>query len=197
MDAESQLRERMRGLVERLSEDLWWQDLRRGPDDQLLRGYLTRGPGAEPGWEFRFGSAVEGLMPGAVLRRSTGQERWRVTAVCERALDGQAHAWAAVVEPLSTAAEAPPPADLEGLLGTVEALLAQSALGPLDRADVAEALARLRVLAGQTGLDGVPERVALRLRLLRDRFKTCPQTGHSARGLILRLEAAFKRLGPT
>ena len=71
----------------------------------------------------------------------------------------------------------------------------RSTLSVLDAEDVDEALKRLRALAARPAEAGTMERVALRLRLLRDRFQHCPQTAHSARGLILRLEAAFKRLG--
>jgi hypothetical protein len=195
MDSDAPLPERMRGLVERLAVELRWQDLRRAGDEEPLRGYLTRGAGPEAPWEFRFAAAVPGLEPGAVLRLASSQERWRVTAVGPVALDGQALAWGAKVQRLGPPSAPPPPPDLDGLLAAAEALLARSTLAPLEAEDVDEALRRLRALAARPLEPGATERVALRLRLLRDRFQACPQTGHTARGLILRLEAAFKRLG--
>jgi|GEM_PF-3818643 hypothetical protein len=194
MSDDSSLHERMRGLIDRMAVDLLWQDLRRGDREEPLRGYLTRGAGPDAPWEFRFAEAVPGLEPGAVLRLATIQERWRVASVGPVQLDGQALAWSARVERLGQEpAEAAPP-DLDQLITAAQELLAKSTLVPMECEDVEEALTRLRGLAGRMGEPGAAERVALRLRLLRDRFQACPQTGHAARGLILRLEAAFKRL---
>ena len=194
MSDDANLHERMRGLVGRMAVDLLWQDLRRGDQEEALRGYLTRGAGPEAPWEFRFAEAVAGLEPGAVLRLAGDGERWRVDSVGPVQLDGQALAWGARVQRLvQEPAEAAPP-DLDQLVGSAFELLAKSTLGPLEREDVEEALMRLRGLAARRGEPGAVERVAPRLRLLRDRFQACPQTGHAARGLILRLEAAFKRM---
>ncbi|HXC63281.1 MAG TPA: hypothetical protein VNZ67_02930, partial [bacterium] len=162
--------------------------------EEPLRGYLTRGAGPEAPWEFRFAEAVAGLEPGAVLRLAGHEERWRVESVGPVQLDGQALAWSARVERLGQQpAEAAPP-DLAQLLAAAQELLEKSTLASLEREDVEEALKRLPGLAARRGEPGAAERVAQRLRLLRDRFQSCPQTGHAARGLILRLEAAFKRL---
>jgi hypothetical protein len=195
MDPDAPLHERMRGLVERLAEDLCWQDLRRFDLEERLRGYLTRGAGPDAPWEFRFAAAVPGLEPGAVLRLASSHERWRVTSVGPVALDGQVLAWGARVQRLGGEAPAPPPQDIDSLLTSVGELLGRSTLGPLEAEDVDEALTRLRALASRPLEAASMERVLQRLRLLRDRFKACPQTGHTARGLCLRLEASFKRLG--
>jgi len=190
MDDEPQLRRSISGVFERMAGPVQWQDLRLDPEPRPLRGFLTRGSGSEAPWEFRFAQPVEGLAAGAVLWRPEQDERWRVTKVL--APDAATPLWAARVETLQPGPEAPSPAELDGLLEALHDQWRRSTLGALEGEDVHEALARLKRLAAHAapGHPAVTARVSQRLALIKALLGAC----QAARGLCLRLEAAFRRL---
>jgi hypothetical protein len=191
MDDEAQVVARMKSLLQRMLVPLQWQDLRLDPEPRSLNGFLTRASGEAAPWEFRFEQAVEGLAPGALLWRDGQEERWKVQRLIPPTPDAP---WLAVrVEPLKASDAATPPTDLAGLLDAVAAELERSTLAALEREDGAEALARLRRLAEHPQPALVLARVDERLKLLKARLGACPQCAQSSRGLLLRLEAAFKR----
>jgi hypothetical protein len=191
MDDRSQVNARMKSVLRRMLVPLHWQDLRLSPEPRPLSGFLTKASGEAAPWEFRFEAAVEGLATGALLWREGQEERWKVLRLSPPTAD--APWWAARVEPLKAADAASPPTDLAGLLDAVGAELDRCTLAALEREDGAEALARLRRLAEHPEPALVQGRVDERLRLLKARLGACPQCSQSSRGLLLRLEAAFKR----
>lgn len=189
-----QIKAKLVGIFESLSEAVLWTDQRHHAEDAELSGYLTKGSGPEGGPEFRFREAVPGLEVGAVLRLASTGVRWRVDRLHLETMEEQVLFQSAHVQSL----EAPPLPVAEGLdalLAGLDKALAACTLAPLDREDAREALARLPQLCAQPGDPAHAQRIRQRLSLLRDRFKACPQTWFQAQGLLLKLEAHLKRQG--
>jgi hypothetical protein len=193
MDDEAHLRRSVRSVFDRMAGPVLWQDLRLHPEPQALQGYLTRGSGEARPWEFRFGAPVPGLAKGSLLWMPGQEPRWRVLEWVTPS--AASPLWAARVEALTDAQDLDAPGAVTGLLDALDASLRLSTLAGLERDDATEALARLRRLASHAhGHAGVAVRVAQRLTLLKSLLGACPQCGQAARGQILRLEAAFRRL---
>lgn len=195
MEAARQIKARFEGIFASLAEPVRWTDLRRDPAEAALHGYLTKGSGPGAGPEFRFREAVPGLQIGALLQLQSDPQRWRVTNLHVEDLEQTVLFVAARVEPLDAADTAPLAEGIEALLQSLDAALAASTLAPLDREDAREALIRLPSLCARPSDPAHAARIKARLTLLKDRFKACPQTAHSAQGLLLKLEAHLKRQG--
>ena len=189
-----QIKARVEGIFRSLAETVAFSDQRVGALDQPLQGYLTRGSGPDAAEEFRFLEAVPGLDSGSLLSLPSREGRWRVESVAEERMDGELLFIAARVQRLDGAL---PPAEpgAQDLLEALQGLLAASTLGPLEAEDAHEALARLRRLSGRPADLEHAHRIRVRLSLLKERFRGCPQTAHSALGLLLKLEAQLKRQG--
>ncbi len=194
MDPARQIKARFEGIFASLAEPVLWLDLRRDPAEAELQGYLTKGSGPGASDEFRFSAPVAGLLPGAVLRLASGEARWRVQSLHEERMESQLLFVAARVVSLQAGHEEASER-AETLIAELQACLERSSLGPLDRDDAAEALARLPRLCAQPADHEHAARLRARLFLLKERFKRCPQTWHPAQGLLLRLEALLKREG--
>lgn len=189
-----QIQARFAGIFDSLAETVLWTDPRHHAGDVELNGYLTKGSGPEGGPEFRFRAQVAGLELGALLRLASQDERWRVDQLHLETMEDQDLFLAARVQSLAEPA-LNVPQSLEALLAGLDQALAASTLGPLEREDAREALARLPQLCAQPAEPAYAGRIRPRLSLLKDRFKTCPQTWHQAQGLLLKLEAHLKRQG--
>lgn len=194
MDPARQIKARFEGIFQSLSETVLFSDQRVEALDQPLMGYLTRGSGPDAGEEFRFLEPVAGLLPGSLLRLASKPERWRVEDLAEERMDGELLFVAARVRRLD-GDSAPPDASLQGILASLQGLLAGSTLTSLEAEDAREALARLPQLCGAPADPEHAHRIKVRLRLLKDRFHGCPQTAHTALGLLLKLEVQLKRQG--
>lgn len=186
------IQERIDAVFQKMASTVLWQERRDQDSVRELSGFLTRGPGEEAGWEIRFRGPVPGLRSGAVLKLVDGA-RWLVEQVVEESLGGETLFVAARVSALQEDAELAD--DVLALCQALEALLEHAAMPLLERDDAAEALARIPKLGAEAGKKGYGVRLKQRLLTLRAAFKACPQTGHQARGLILRLEASLKRKG--
>jgi hypothetical protein len=194
MDEVRQLRLTVEAIMQRMGKPVRLRDQRLQPPESLHLGYLTRGAGAEPPWEFRFLAAPPGLQEGSLLNFDGEPGRWRVEKV-EAEHDGAGLLFVrAQVIDLDSAPGALPE-DLTGLLQKLQALLERATLAPLERDDAAEALARLEKLSASAPGPGTSQRLHARLRLLHERLGSCRQIGHEAKGLLLRLEAHLKRKG--
>jgi hypothetical protein len=189
------IKARLDGIFAGMAKTVLLSDQRLGVERLPLRGYLTKGSGPKAGPEFRFQEAVAELGVGALLRLESGPERWKVTAVRQEVMDGELLFVSAQVERLDASTPPEPPAEIHELLSALARMLENSTLGPLEAADVHEALGRLPSLVDQPAEPGRALRIRERLALLKDRFMNCPQTARAAKGLILRLEAQLKRKG--
>jgi hypothetical protein len=195
MDAARQIKARFQAIFGNMAQPVLFSDQRCGAEDVELSGYLTRGSGPEAGHEFRFQQGIDGLDAGSLLRLKSDGERWRVTLVREERMEGELLFVAAAVDRLSARPTPVPPAEVHELLLALAAKVGQSTLGPLETADAVEILERLPSLIDTPADPAHAARIKLRLHQLKELFKSCPQTGHSAQGLLLKLEAQLKRKG--